>query len=168
MSDPNVENNLHCGHEGCESTELISCFLHDNADGTPDEYYCGEHVRDAGYCPGCGNFWAGCESFDFSPSGYCENCASEFDDESEDIDDENYWDFREYDGAGYPVDHGSDDYWYTEPDEPDYEYESYYEPDYYHDLDRAYENELPKEAYTVHVIEIRPGVFVKDDQWIPF
>lgn len=77
-----------CEHEGCTEEATVDCFLLDNDGSGPDERLCWMHAREAGYCPGCGNFWAGAESFDFSPSGYCENCAAEFDDDEyeEDLD----------------------------------------------------------------------------------
>ncbi len=58
-------------------------------------YYCSQHATENGYCYGCGEFWAGVETFDFSPSGLCSNCLSaeddgDFDYESEDEEDE--WD----------------------------------------------------------------------------
>lgn len=43
----------------------------------PTEMLCGTHAREAGYCPGCGLFWAGVESYDFSGSGLCEHCTEE-------------------------------------------------------------------------------------------
>ena len=61
----------------------------------PAVYYCSKH--DSGFCPGCGVFWAGVESFDFSRSGFCENCEAEFDDgddgDGDPFDDAyDYWD----------------------------------------------------------------------------
>lgn len=69
-----------CGVPGCQHWGH-PCWLPDAIYQEPSEYYCDAHMRDQGYCPGCGNFWAGIESFDFSRSGYCENCAAEFDDD---------------------------------------------------------------------------------------
>ena len=53
-------------------------------------YYCAEHAQRAGFCWGCGGFWAGIESFDFSRSGLCSECdynfradAGEFDEDEE-------------------------------------------------------------------------------------
>jgi hypothetical protein len=85
---------VRCGARGCKENGN-GCWLPDDMD-QPSEWYCYGHMRDAGYCPGCGNFWAGVESFDLSRTGYCENCASEF--EEPDYDDWNddsggfYWD----------------------------------------------------------------------------
>jgi len=45
----------------------------------PPEHYCPEHCQLHGFCYGCGQFWAGCERFDFDPSGLCPNCQSELD-----------------------------------------------------------------------------------------
>lgn len=84
-----------CNEEGC-ANEGMACYyshLHEE----PDGWYCGKHAHDAGFCPGCGLFWAGIESFDFSRTGYCENCDDAF--EAEFGDDEDYgddWDDDEY------------------------------------------------------------------------
>lgn len=43
--------------------------------------YCVDHCQEEGFCFGCGEFWAGCESFDFNPSGLCSNCHHQFEDE---------------------------------------------------------------------------------------
>jgi len=72
-----------CGVQGCRNFGN-ECRLPDMS----EEWYCWEHMRDQGFCPGCGNFWAGIESFDFSRSGYCENCASS---EHWDDDYSDYW-----------------------------------------------------------------------------
>jgi hypothetical protein len=37
-------------------------------------YCCSEDASLNSYCCGCGKFWAGCEDFDFEPSGLCLNC----------------------------------------------------------------------------------------------
>lgn len=63
-----------CNQRGCRQMGNECCLPDDSR-----EWYCYVHMRDQGYCPGCGNFWAGVESFDFSRSGYCENCASQGD-----------------------------------------------------------------------------------------
>lgn len=54
------------------------------------EYYCAEHCQKNGYCYGCGEFWAGSESFDFSKSGLCSNCQGEFENDF-------YYDEDDYD-----------------------------------------------------------------------
>lgn len=61
------------------------------------EYYCAEHAKENGYCFGCGNFWAGNESFDFSSSIYCENCREE-----------EYWEDEEEEYYGMIDDYYSD------------------------------------------------------------
>lgn len=81
-----------CGVRGCDRWGL-PCWLPDDVWNEPSEYYCYAHMHDQGYCPGCGNFWAGIESFDFSRSGYCENCAAEFDDDDWE---EGYMDWDDY------------------------------------------------------------------------
>lgn len=75
------------------------CLNFGNECRLPDdsrEWYCYEHMRDQGFCPGCGNFWAGVESFDFSRSGYCENCEGD----NSDFDDD--WDEDLMDWDDYP------------------------------------------------------------------
>ncbi len=65
----------------------------------PDEVLCWDHARDGGYCPGCGLFWAGVESFDFSRSGLCEQCRIQR--EADDYDYEQNWDEGDFEGRGY-------------------------------------------------------------------
>lgn len=84
-----------CEHEGCLNI-ANQCSL-DVYDTEGDYHwikeayywYCPDHCRINGFCYGCGQFWGGCESFDFSPSGLCPNCKDELDNELEsDFDDE--------------------------------------------------------------------------------
>ncbi len=75
-----------CGHiaengERCEQ-EGNPCWL-GSAYEEPHEYLCGKHQFEAGYCPGCGLFWGGVESFEFSDHHLCENCESELREEDE-------------------------------------------------------------------------------------
>lgn len=92
------EDNMKCQHEGCED-EGIECYLSAYDTGKPrteatepDEYFCAEHANAHGYCWGCGDFWAGVETFDFNPRGLCDNCkddpdlAVNPDDEDDDYD----------------------------------------------------------------------------------
>lgn len=67
-----------CNEAGCpRSGGLVPCYLSgDRYDG----HYCSEHAHANGFCHGCGNFWAGVESFDFG-NGYCENCRYDFTDD---------------------------------------------------------------------------------------
>ena len=62
-----------CDEHGC-SESGYHCEL---PDGTAFAY-CYAHMRANGFCRGCGLFWAGVESFDFSGHGYCDNCASQY------------------------------------------------------------------------------------------
>lgn len=89
-----------CQHDGCEEVGTF-CYLYDH-DEERDvfEYYCAEHAQEHGYCYMCGNFWGGTEDFDFSSSGMCSNCRSEYL-EDENSDDEGY---EEYDGWFDPYD----------------------------------------------------------------
>jgi hypothetical protein len=69
------------------------------------EYFCASHCQKNGFCYGCGEFWAGSENFDFGP-GYCSNCASEFEDNFDD-DNEDYYEppYDEYEAEpDYPED----------------------------------------------------------------
>ncbi len=66
----------YCTAEGCHEP-AIPCFLpnyDDKPEYEPDDLLCVEHCSPAGYCWGCGTFWAGCEDFDFDPRGLCSNC----------------------------------------------------------------------------------------------
>ncbi len=63
----------------------IPCYF-DWSNMEPDAWYCTEHAHNEGFCPGCGLYHAGTESFDFSPSGYCGQCQESFEDEVEDDD----------------------------------------------------------------------------------
>lgn len=80
----------YCQHEGCRE-KGHPCYL--PMSDQPDELLCWHHSRQAGYCPSCGLFWAGVDSFDFSQSEVCENCRHEFiNDSGEYDDDEEMWD----------------------------------------------------------------------------
>jgi len=83
-----------CSHEGCWAKGR-DCYLPENTTGVPDEWVCGEHAHAAGYCPSCGFFWAGIESFDFGKSGLCENCEDEWKTETGEYDEE--WEGPYYD-----------------------------------------------------------------------
>lgn len=61
-----------CMEDGCKSTEGIACFY--EVGDQPDVYYCWEHIVQNGFCRGCGQFWAGVDSFDFQHYGWCDNC----------------------------------------------------------------------------------------------
>lgn len=84
-----------CGFPGCRDFGN-PCWLPDDIYSRPSEHFCAAHMYDQGYCVGCGQFWAGIESFDFSRTGLCDNCEW-----SERLDDDHsdYWedDFMEGD-----------------------------------------------------------------------
>jgi hypothetical protein len=82
--DKNAKNPETCGHEGC-TNEGTPCYLMP-LDEEAVGYYCWEHAHDEGFCPSCGHFFAGWESFDFSPDGLCEGCREMYRDEMEDYD----------------------------------------------------------------------------------
>jgi len=46
-------------------------------------WYCSEHCQLEGFCWGCGEFWGGCEAFDFNIAGLCPNCKGDLDAEDE-------------------------------------------------------------------------------------
>ncbi len=77
-------------YEGEESKEVIHHF-----------YNCYKHALKSGFCLGCGGFWAGVESFDFSKvKGYCSDCVDELEDElgiGECYGDYDYYDDYEHD-----------------------------------------------------------------------
>lgn len=83
---------VRCEERGCPQYGN-PCWLPDDTD-QPSFHFCYDHMHDAGFCPGCGGFWAGVESFDFSRTGYCENCASQGDypDDDDWNDDFSEWD----------------------------------------------------------------------------
>lgn len=87
-----------CGVQGCRQWGN-PCWLPDDDWNKPSSHYCYDHMHNQGFCPGCGNFWAGVESFDFSRSGYCENCAG---DAGLDDDDSDYWEDDLMDWDDYP------------------------------------------------------------------
>lgn len=69
-------------------SHFVKCEIPDSYDfensESEYEYLLPEAAHAAGYCIGCGNFWAGLTSFDFSKiQGYCENCVIEVDSEPE-------------------------------------------------------------------------------------
>lgn len=87
------ERYLHfCEHDGCDVADAIQCRVYDpDQDKYLYEHFCAEHCQEHGYCYGCGEFWAGCESFDFSSSGLCPNCRADLDDELEAWDCDPQW-----------------------------------------------------------------------------
>ncbi len=91
---------MQCQEPNC--TELgIECYFPDNETDEPDRYYCASHTFNHGFCWGCGYFWSGVESFDFSEvfglKGLCSNCRFEwrnedkYEDEEELEPEDYYW-----------------------------------------------------------------------------
>jgi len=71
-----------CAHPGCPEA-AFPCRI----DGEVYEHLCGHHAAQDGYCPGCGDFKAGCGD---PWQDLCDNCESEIgdhDDEEIDADD---------------------------------------------------------------------------------
>jgi predicted amidophosphoribosyltransferase len=85
-----------------EGNAVFSMFQPDE----PIGFFCDEHCFENGACPGCYYFLAGWESFDFSQSGYCDECDAAFrQDFSDDCDDDeyNYGDDEDFVALGYEV-----------------------------------------------------------------
>jgi len=84
-----------CQHQDCLQ-QGMQCRLNEyDYDGdyhfTGESYwwYCPEHAQVEGFCWYCGEFWGGCEAFDFNKNGLCPNCKDEVDSELEsDFEDE--------------------------------------------------------------------------------
>ncbi len=71
-----------CEAPGCWEHETVHCRLHvwnEGSGGYVDEFddNCITHASQYGYCWGCGEFWAGCESFDFNQMQLCPNCKDD-------------------------------------------------------------------------------------------
>jgi hypothetical protein len=75
-----------CYQEGCSKVGE-PCFTIFEPD-EPIGFYCDDHKYQNGCCPGCNQFLAGFESFDFSETGYCEGCESQMEIEHDDWDDD--------------------------------------------------------------------------------
>lgn len=68
-----------CTETGCAS-EGVECFFPDHVyPHPPDAILCWEHIQHSGFCRGCGRFWGGVESFEFSRSKLCDDCQHEAD-----------------------------------------------------------------------------------------
>lgn len=65
-----------CQEPECGEESGVACVLPDD---TIAGEYCLAHAFANGFCKGCGEFWAGLESFDFG-NGYCANCNADADD----------------------------------------------------------------------------------------
>ena len=68
-----------CDEKDCGALPTIHCEFPDGTDGGN---YCQAHCSEAGFCYGCGQFWAGVERFDFAVhyggiAGLCENCEEQ-------------------------------------------------------------------------------------------
>jgi hypothetical protein len=85
-----------CEHDGCESFDTIKCRLIGHDESKDDTFwYCGEHCHTEGFCWMCGEFWGGCEDFDFSPSGLCSNCRSEAEAEMDEGAEDDFGEFQD-------------------------------------------------------------------------
>jgi hypothetical protein len=77
-----------CQHGDCLKVGM-QCHLNDYRSdydwrGDLFYWYCPEHCQIEGFCGCCGEFWGGCEAFDFNRGGLCPNCQSELDAEFQD------------------------------------------------------------------------------------
>lgn len=84
-----------CEHEGCANAGdryVIEGHVNGERDDI-EEWLCGEHASDHGYCRRCGGFFAGIESFEFSQSGLCMECLDDVraEDEADERDAEDYY-----------------------------------------------------------------------------
>lgn len=75
-----------CEAEGCKALGM-PLFLNGDSVRSGPFYFCYDHMRGAGWCPGCLIFCGGLEDFDYSSTGLCGECE-----QSE------YWD-GDWDGA---------------------------------------------------------------------
>jgi hypothetical protein len=102
---------IFCEEDGCHEEASVKCYLPAMEEGEEDlsENLCAEHAAKRGYCICCGNFWAGCSSYDFSRiKGVCENCIVEFENPEEEKD--------EFD---IPPDFDDDEFYYKDDWRPE-------------------------------------------------
>lgn len=84
------------------------CFLPGRQE--PEGYYCTNHAQQEGFCWGCGQFWGGVESFEFSDTGLCEECEQEQEAEDQpfyDWDDDDWW----HESEPCCASESTEDYW---------------------------------------------------------
>lgn len=86
-----------CQHEGCRNGGRLCVLEGWERDPGPDdkdteEYFCGAHAVLNGYCPACGSFWGGVNSFELN--GICDHCADQFD---ADYEEEREWEDEQRD-----------------------------------------------------------------------
>jgi hypothetical protein len=93
--------NHRCEWTGCKN-EGQWCVYHDGG----GSWLCDTHLREAGFCPGCLMFWGGVESFEFSRTGFCEECELEFEMESARDDNEFDYEMDSYDDDSIDWDWG--------------------------------------------------------------
>ena len=93
--DEEVQPKVFCEELGCTADGIVDCFLSPTNE-QPDHHYCYNHAFDEGFCPSCGQFYGGIESFEFSPQRMCMECVDMWktelgeDDEYDDDYDDDY------------------------------------------------------------------------------
>lgn len=92
-----------CQYEGCRNAgrlRVIEGWARDPEPDEPDveEWFCGEHAAEAGYCPSCGSFWGGVDSFE--RRGICDHCREPDEPAYDDGWDHDFSDLRD---EGYDV-----------------------------------------------------------------
>ena len=101
------EEKYNCEAEGCKETADVLCHIvyYESPKELGEDiyyWYCIKHAKEHGFCYICGEFFAGCEEFDFPEAygcipGLCPNCSEqvkvdcgEYDEEDETA----YYDFE--------------------------------------------------------------------------
>ena len=89
-----TEQKTICDNCGKNSDGLMMCTNDDEV-----EYLCPDCIIESGvYCLGCGQFWGGVDSFEFSEiDGYCEHCVDEIKTTVDDDTDDEYFPYGSLD-----------------------------------------------------------------------
>jgi hypothetical protein len=90
--DHHFDNPVACSVEGCRESGYI--FEIDNPEISEIFTFCPQHAYEFGFCPSCGSFCGGIESFHFGPnakSEICFECWEQIELENEPDDDDDGW-----------------------------------------------------------------------------
>lgn len=68
-----------CEADGCTEPGLTVWLDCGSGDAASEYCYCETHLYAMGWCPGCLRFMGGLEEFDYSATGYCDDCSEEND-----------------------------------------------------------------------------------------